>query len=738
MDKDVIADALEDFRAAEEAESENRKAWVEDMRFAMLGEQWDEAAKRSRGAERPMLTLNRLASFVRQVTNDARQNKPSIKCHPVGDGANKQTALILDGLIRNIEYSSNADVSYDTALEHAVGGGFGYFRVVTDYANDDAFDQDLMIERIANPLAVYGDPRSMAADSSDWNCAFVVDTYTEDEFNREWPGAKPLDFQAAARDARQAEWTQKDKVRVAEYWKREEVPTTIYKIDIGGRQLVVREAQMEALRKEAPSLIVVGNRQTKTYKVTQRIMNGAETLETNAWAGRYIPLIPVYGTEVVIEGKRTFKSLIRDAKDAQRMFNYWRTTTTELVALSPRAPWIGPQGFAKASPEKWKTANTANHPYLEYSGETPPQRMGFEGPPAAALQEALNASDDMKSIMGMYDASLGARSNETSGRAIMARQREGDTSTFNYIDNLNRGIRHLGRVLIDMIPHVYTTERIIRVIHEDGSNAAVPINTEIPQGQPMPGLPPHVEMSEQQEGMLRIYDLTAGKYDITCEAGPSFNTRREEAATQMTEFVRAFPAAAPIIGDLIAKNLDWPGADEIAARLKAMLPPQLQGQNPQAAMLQQQMQQMDAQAKQAIAQLQGELQKCQQALQKAQTQADVDKLNKQADMLKVEIESYKAITDRMQAGLELTQGATEAMMPMIAEAQQQQGAAQQTGAGNAVEMSKAQAQTASAQAVVQSVAQLGQMIAQLGQMIDKLLQPRPVERDPQTGLITLH
>lgn len=735
MDKDVLAEALDAFRDAEEAESDNRKSWVADMRFAMLGEQWDETAKTSRGRNRPMLTMNRMPAFIRQVTNDARQNKPSIKCHPVGDGANKHTSMILNGLIRNIEYTSNADVAYDTALEHAVGGGFGYIRMTSQYASDDAFDQDLMIERVPNPLAIYGDPASMAADSSDWNTCFIVDPHTEAEFKRKWPKAKAIDFGDSGKDERLSSWlSSKESVRVAEYWTRDDVPTTIYKIDIGtGAHQVVSEKRLREMLAEFPGLKVVGNRETTTKKVTQRIINGAEVLETNAWAGRYIPIIPVYGGEVVIEGKRTFKSLIRDAKDAQRMFNYWRTTTTELVALAPRAPWVGKLGFAN-SDARWKSANTENHAYLEYAGDMPPQRQGFEGPPAGALQEALNAADDMKSIIGMYDASLGARSNETSGRAIVARQREGDTSTFNFVDNLSRAIRHLGRVVIDMIPHVYTTERIIRVIHEDGTNDAVPINQELPPG-PMPGIPQHMQEQQQdqqehQEGMSRIYDLTAGKYDITCEAGPSFATRRQEAATQMTEFVRAFPAAAPIIGDLIAKNLDWPGADEIAGRLKAMLPPQLQGKNPQAQMLQQQMQQMDGAAKQAIAQLQGELQQCQQALQRAQSQVEAEKMSQTIDELKVKIDAYKAITDRLQAGIELTQGATEEMVPMIADAQAMAGRAQQLGAANGVEIHKAQAQVASAQAVAQAV-------AGLGQMIEKLLEPRPVQRDAE-GLITMH
>ena len=236
----------------------------------------------------------------------------------------------------------------------------------------------------------------------------------------------------------------------------------------------------------------------------------------------------------------------------------------------------------------------------------------------------------MKSIMGLFDASLGAKSNETSGRAILARQREGDVSTFNYIDNLSRAIRHAGRVMVDLIPHVYNTERIIRTIKEDGTNRKVPINQPTPAEQQKAA----GDQAQQLQGVLRVYDLTTGKYDVTCEAGPSFTTKREEASVQMIEFIRAYPNAAPMIGDLLAKNLDWPGADDIAERLKAMLPPQVTGQNPQVMQLQQQMQQMDAQARQAVDSLRRELEGV--------------KADRDIDQRKLIIDAFEAETKRMQ------------------------------------------------------------------------------------------
>ena len=635
-DSDILDDAKAAFVICDDAEKENRQLWLDDFKFARLGKQWpDEVQKQRKNEGRPCLTINRLPSFIRQVTNDARQNKPAIKCHAVDDDASEEVAEILNGLIRNIEYTSDADVAYDTALDHAVTGGFGYFRIATDYACDDGFEQDIKIERVTNPLNVYGDPYSTAADSSDWNVAFITELMKEADFKKKYPNAKAQGFSADGKDA-DANWFSDDKIRIAEYWTREEVKKMLLKLSNGEVMYEDAYRKMKDIL-DVMQVTVEGDRLTKSHKVTQRIITGTEVLETNKWAGKYIPIVPVFGDEVNVEGKRHFISLIRSAKDSQMMFNFWRTASTELVALAPKAPFIGPKGAFNSDSEKWATANNKSHAYIEYDGPQAPMRQGFAGVPAGALQEALNASDDMKSIMGIFDASLGAKSNETSGRAILARQREGDVSTFNYIDNLSRAIKHAGRIIVDLIPAVYDAPRIIRIIHEDGKNESVKINhphqAESPnmaQNQAMgqPGMQPQGqpgqqqamlgedEQKEQQEflqGVVKLYDVTVGKYDVTCEVGPSFTTKREESASQMMQFIQSFPASAPLIGDLVAKNLDWAGADDIADRLKAMLPPQIHGQNPMVQQLQGQMQQMHQQGAQMMQGLQQQLGEAQKA-----------------------------------------------------------------------------------------------------------------------------
>jgi hypothetical protein len=658
MEKDTLKDDRDEFQACLDAEQDQRKESQDDLEFALLGKQWHEDDIAQRKEEgRPCLTINRLPSFGKQVTNDARMNRASINVKPVGGGADKATADIQSDLIRNIETQSQANQVYDTAFHFAVHCGFGYYRVNVDYTCEDAWDQDIMLGRINNPFSVYGDYESKEATSIDWNRAFVTDFYGKSAFEARWgKDRKASNFEIGSGDY-DKNWFKDKRIRVAERWKREEVPVKLLKLSDGS--LVFESEFLKNVDFYTQQQInVSGDRDTKTYKVTQRLITGTDVLEENAWLGKYIPIVPMYGEEVNVNGKRYFISLIRRAKDPQRMVNYWRSCSTELVALAPKAPWVGAVGQFATDAVRWNLANRKSYSSLEYDvieGAPPPQRQPFAGVPAGALQEALNASDDMKAIMGIYDASLGAKSNETSGKAIMARQREGDTGTYDFIDNRNRAVEHGGRIILDLIPKLYTAERILRCVQEDGSTYTVPVNQPVvpkqeldklmqpqtinpgPMGQTGPmqpgmneggmpqegpqqaqqGAPEYVtvpedmhtrvppEMLEKLKAITKVFDLTAGKYDVMVTAGPGFNTRREEAATQMMEFIRVFPQAAPLIGDLLAKNLDWPGAEQVAERLRAMVPPQAQGQiNPMVQQLQQLLQKQDGDAKQAIGQLQ--------------------------------------------------------------------------------------------------------------------------------------
>ncbi len=333
-----------------------------------------------------------MPAFIRQVVNDARQNTPSISVRAVDDAADPATAEVMSDLIRDIEAQSSADIAYDTAVDFAVSCGFGYFRINTAYVEDDAFEQDIRIARIANPFSVYGDPFSDAPDSSDWNVAFVLDRMKRSVFEKRYKDADLASWADPRWDHVGEPWKQDgDHVGVAEYWTREQIKKPIVALS-NGTIVAVAEYEKHKALFDAQGVEVVGSpRDVMSHKVTQRLISGCDVLETVEWAGKYIPLVPVYGEDINVAGTRYLRSMIRDAKDPQRMFNYWRTASTELVALAPGTPWIGRKGNLQERRGQVGDRQPGQPSLYEYDSE-PPRRQPFAGTPVGVINEALAAS----------------------------------------------------------------------------------------------------------------------------------------------------------------------------------------------------------------------------------------------------------------------------------------------------------------------------------------------------------
>lgn len=583
----IIQEALEQFEESQSASDRNRREAHDDIVFSRLAEQWPEEIKKQRQAEgRPCLTINRCLPLIRQVVNDARQNTPAITVSPADSGADVDTAEVINGLVRSIQNGRRkADIAYDTAIEHAVSGGFGFFRLGIDYVSPDSFDMEAYIDRVPNPLMVHWDVSSTEFDSSDWDYAFVSDFLTQERFKQRYPKADAISFEGTTADL-QTSWTEDDRIRTAEYFTRTEDKRVIYQlsdgktirkdalpdmarqffeaggVDLGGQ---VDDDEIANAFMQVNGLEIARQRDATFYKVMRRIINGVAVLEEDEWPGSTIPICPVWGDEVIIDGRRHFRSLIRDAKDPQLMFNYWRTAATELVALAPKAPFVGPQGFAKGREDIWGTANTRSHPYMEYAGTVAPQRQPFAGVPAGALNEAMTAADDMKSITGIFDSSIGAESNEKSGKAILARERQSNASNFHFIDNLNRAIEGAGRQLVEIIPAVYSERQTIRILGEDSKEKVVHL-TQQDGGSQLP--------NAEGDGP-QLYNLSVGRYDVSVSTGANYATSREQTKETLIEIMRQVPGSAAVMGDIVAKYIDFPGADELAKRLHLLLPPQV-------------------------------------------------------------------------------------------------------------------------------------------------------------------
>jgi hypothetical protein len=618
-DSDILTVARARLDMAVSALAESREDEIDDLRFYAGSPdnhwQWPADVLATRGAvqgqtinARPTLTINKLPQHVRQVTNDMRQNRPGAKVIPVDDDADVQVAEIFNGMIRHIEYISDADVAYDTACENQVAYGEGYITLMTEYCEPNTFDQDIKIGRIRNSFSVYMDPLIQDPTGADAKYCFITEDLTKAEYERQYPDAAPISTlqSLGVGDQSISNWLNEDTVRIASYYyiDYEKAKLNMYPGGQTAFQNTPEDKQLRAFYGEPKR-----TRESVNPKVKYCKINGYEILEQNDWAGKWIPVIRVVGNEFEVDGRLYVSGLVRNAKDAQRMYNYWVSQEAEMLALAPKAPFIGYGGQFEGYEDKWKTANTNNWPYLEVNPDVTdgqgavlplPQRAQPPMASSGLLQAKAGASEDIKSTTGQYNASLGMGSNERSGRAILARQREGDVGTYHYGDNLTRAVRHVARQLVDLIPKIYDTQRIARIIGEDGETKMVKINPEQPE-------PVKKIVDEQGIVIEKIYNPGVGKYDVVATTGPGYATKRQEALEAMAQLLQGNPQLWTVAGDLFVKNMDWPGAQEMAKRFAKTIDPKLMedgDESPALQAAQQQIQAMGAEMEQMHSMLQ--------------------------------------------------------------------------------------------------------------------------------------
>ena len=648
---DILTVARSRLDMAVSALAESREDEIDDLRFYAGSPdnhwQWPADVLATRGAvqgqtinARPTLTINKLPQHVRQVTNDMRQNRPGAKVIPVDDNADVQVAEIFNGMIRHIEYISDADVAYDTACENQVSYGEGYITLMTEYCDPNTFDQDIKIGRVRNSFSVYMDPLIQDPTGADAKWCFITEDLTKAEYERQYPDAAPISTlqSLGVGDQSISNWLNEDTVRIAGYYYIDYEKATLNMYPGG-------QTAFEGTPEDKQFRLIYGkpkrSRESVNPKVRYCKINGYEILEEKEWAGKWIPVIRVVGNEFEVDGRLYVSGLVRNAKDAQRMYNYWVSQEAEMLALAPKAPFIGYGGQFEGYEDKWKTANTNNWPYLEVNPDVTdgqgavlplPQRAQ---PPMAStglLQAKAGASEDIKSTTGQYNASLGMGSNERSGKAILARQREGDVGTYHYGDNLTRAVRHVARQLVDLIPKIYDTQRIARIIGEDGETKMVKINPE----QPEP-----VKQIVDQQGIVieKIYNPGVGKYDVVATTGPGYATKRQEALEAMAQLLQGNPQLWQVAGDLFVKNMDWPGAQEMSKRFAKTIDPKILQDDDKSPALQAAEQQMQAMAAE-MEQMHSMLQNVQQSMEAR----DLDIKTYEA-----EIKAYQAETQRISA-----------------------------------------------------------------------------------------
>lgn len=615
-DRELLEEIKERYADADTVASPHDTQFKRDMKFR-YGEQWDDVDLRRRKERgRPCLVFNRTNATIRQITNDQRQNSPSPEVIPVDDNGDIKTAEVIQGMIRYILNLSNSKSAFTTAFEHSVTGGRGFFRIHTEYASDKSFDQDIKIKRIIDPSAVRFDPLSTEIDGSDAEFAFVGNDISKDKFKREFKKSDLSKIDSWSPDGNPFILNDKT-VRIAEYFYAAYTPKTLLLLS-NGDGVFEDELDQDWLAYNKLKVIEGRTRQVDVRSIKWCKTNGVEILDRTDWAGIWIPIIPVYGEQYFLDGKMHLRGMVADSRDPQMAFNALESTGIEAIALAPKAPWLVTPENIEGFKSIWDHSND-NLPYLPFNLDKAghiPSRNSVEPPIAAITQSSLQMSENLKAVTGMYDAALGARSNETSGIAIERRRMQGDTANFHFQDHQNASISHCGVVLADLIPRIYDARRAVRILGNEDEIKTVIVNQQNPNG----------------DGL--IYDLAAAKYDVRTQSGPSYLTKRQAAASSMLELSKGNPQFMSVAGDLAVKSMDLPHSQEIAERIRRTIPPNILGEDAQG--------QIPPEVQAQLTQMHGVIQNLSAELEKAKNPIVAKQMELES---KERIETLKAQTD---------------------------------------------------------------------------------------------
>ena len=698
-----LAAASSRWKTSSSAEAKWRGDALADWTFR-IGKQWpdDILEERARRGS-PCLVLNRIPSFIRQITNEQRQSRPTVQISPVGSGADTDTAEIFEGLVRHIENNSDAEIADDTAFDAAVTGGFGFEEITTCYPEDDSFDQEIAIRRIKNPFSVYSDPSAKEPDGSDANYRFQVFEMATDDYKIQYPDSQLASLQEYSSIGDNFPgWIGEEKIRVAKYWHIEREVTTLWEQPDGSTgpdkpqqdRLDGREWRSRTLIKRTVYWSLIN-----AVEVLEPRNATAKTYWGELWLGKSIPILQCMGEDLEVDGSRYIAGMVRDAQDPQRMYNYWSTKATETIALAPTSPFVALEGQTEGYEKEWQAANTRHMAVLPIKAvivggqlAPMPQRQTAEPPIQAVSSMMQHADYDLQAVTGRFNPSQGKPSSQAeSGKAISALQRQSDVGSYNWGDNLARMIKCRGRLLVDLIPKIYDAPRVAHIVNPDGTKKAVAVHNSQMSG--LSDADALLQLQQDQstpDTIKQIYDLGVGRYDVTVSVGPSHQTKRQEAAAAQMQLVQAFPQIMAVCGDLLIGDMDWPQAKAIAQRLRKMLPPQLQddGDEPEQiiAKLQSQLQAMGQQNGQLTQHLNAALQTIEQkriendvkiaiAKLQSETQVTVAEINTKSqeslERARMEQDIWKQIHDSAHDVGMAAQAATTAQQQLTAQAAQQ-------------------------------------------------------------------
>lgn len=653
----IVEIARKRYLAAKEFNEELRKQAVADTQFVMGDSennwQWPEGVYTARAEvqQKPCLTINLTAQHCNQIINSIRQNRPAGRVLPVDNLSDPDTAEILSGMCRSIQSYSNADTAHDIGAEHAIYGGEGYWRVLTEYESDTSFDQVITIKPLVNPQLVYIDPDAIEPDRSDAKWGMIFEDLSREQCKLEFPD---LDVLSWAQDGLGG-WVGKDTVRIADYYWCENEPDTLMQLDNG--TVMLKSTLPDGARLAAGMLSlgdgqvfkVVNQRETKIKKWYYGKLVGGETepVDKRDWMGSLLPIITVVGKEINVNGKLVRKGLVRDLKDPARMVNYSYSASVETIALQNKVPYIAAEEAIEGKEALWGAANQDNLALLTWRAHNAdgttnpmPQRQPPAMMPTAQVQMLQLSTEEMRAASGQQNANFGIKSEAQSGVGIQRLKAQGEVATFHFPDNLARALTYEMRVLIDLIPKIYDTKRIVRILGLDGKESKAILDPEMKQ--------PYAETrSESSKEVDKIFNPLLGRYDVVIDTGPSYHTQRQEAADTLTELTSRNPQIMQVAGDIVMRSYDFPMAEEMAKRLEKTLPPGLKDEEGEEGQeippaVQQQMQQMMEQIQQLSA-----------ALENADKQADEMEAGQAQKELSAQMKLHAEQVKRMELEIEL-------------------------------------------------------------------------------------
>lgn len=584
----IVNEAHRRYKWCEAWEAQARVNFNNDYKFAngdaVNHYQWPNSLRRNRDIEdRPVLTINIVQQHNLNIINDFKKNKPAIKVRATGNGASYEAQQVYEGLVRHIEYQSNAQAAYDTAAEFQVQAGWGYWRVATDYANDETFDQEIFIRRIPNPLNVYLDPQIQEKDGSDAKFGFIFDDIDKKEFDIKYPQWKEFSGQSALGSG--TGWLTNTKVRIAEYFRlvqKEDLLLSYIKDEKTGQRETMRASQMpKELADQLGAVPSTRQRKVGVPVVEWYLIVGETIVDRNVWPGRYIPIVRCIGRETIIEQQLDRRGNTRAMLDPQRIYNFWTSSGVEHVALQGKTPWVAPASAIEGYETYYETANRINHAVLPYNdwddqGQRVIQRPERAQPPVMAqayLQGMAIAREEVQMATGQFEAQFGQQSNERTGKAISERTRAGDRATYDFTDNQAIAVVYTGKIIIDLIPKIYDTARVVKILARDGTDMEIKIDPTAQQAFQQ-------QVNQDNEVISRVLNPNIGHYEVVSDIGPAYATKRQETFNAISLILTQAPQLTPIIGDLLFKSADFELADEIAVRLRRMVPRDAMGKGP--------------------------------------------------------------------------------------------------------------------------------------------------------------